>query len=220
MKIVATEGGRILDLVPFEELRPPQGVYLPDFISAIMGRYGFPSAPDLSEATKTGAKFEGGKFIHHGESIVIKELALYSDGLICDAFNTDFAELILDDFVRWATVTFKFREPISPVRRTYTSALVVNFDKSVETGLGKLSRTCDLLSQALSEAYGWKYQYNLNRLAFNVDPQTIPHLRATNFILERRIQVSYSENRYFSIAPVKTETHKKLLEAIENEFLS
>jgi hypothetical protein len=220
MKIIATEAGRILDLVPLEEFRPPQGIYLPDFISAVMARYDFPLAPNLTEATKTGAKFEHGKFIHHDESIVIKELGIYSDGMICEAFNTDFAEFVLDDFVRWATVTFKLQEPTSLVRRTYTSALVCNFDKSVETALGKLSRTCDLLSQTLSDAYGWKYQYNLNRLAFNVDPQTIPPLRLTNFILERRLQVSYSENRYFSIAPVKTETHKKLLQAIENEFLS
>jgi hypothetical protein len=220
MKIVTTEGGRVLDLVPLEEFRPPQGVYAPDFISAIMEHYSFPLAPDLKEAAKTGAKFEGGKFVHDGESIAIKELAIYSDGMICETHTTDLAELVLDDFVKWATAVFKLQEPTSPVRRTFTSALVVNLDKAVETGLGKLSRTCDLLSQALNDAYGWKYQYNLNRLAFDVDPQTIPHLRATNFILERRLQVSYSQNRYFSIAPLKTDAHIKLLENIENEFLS
>ena len=220
MKVVTTEGGRILDLVPLEEFRPPQGVYLPDFVSAIAARYSFASVPsNLTEAAKSGAKFETGKFMLDGSPVAIKELAVYSDGLICEAHDTRFADLVLDDFLKWATDTFKLQERLSPVRRTYTSALVCIFEKSVEFGLGKLSTVCDLLSKALSDAYGWKYQYNLNRLAFTVDPMAIPHLRSTNFIIERRLQVPYSENRYFSIAPLKTEEHVKLLETIERELL-
>ena len=220
MKIVTTEGGRILDLVPLEELRPPGGLYLPDLINGIMRRYAFPTPPDLGEAAKTGAKFEGGRFIHNGEAVAVKELSVYSDGIICDAQNTDLAEMVLDDFRVWATAVFKLQEPISLVRRTFTSALVCDFDKSIESGLGKLSCTADLLSRALNDAYGWDYKYNLNRLAFNVDPKNIPHLRATNFILERRVQVSYEQNRYFSIAPLTTAAHIKLLETIEHELLA
>jgi len=220
MKVVTTEGGRILELVPLEELRPPGGLYLPDLIGAIVQRYAFTAAPDLAEATKTGVKFEGGKFIHNGETVAIKELAVYSDGIICDAPNTDLAEVVLEDFRKWATAVFKLQEPISLVRRTYTSALVCDFDKLVESGLGKLSRTTELLFRALNDAYGWDYKFNLNRLAFNVDPKDIPHLRSTNFILERRVQVSYEQNRYFSIAPLTTEAHIKLLETIEQELLA
>lgn len=221
MKVITVEGGRILDLVPLEELRPAAGVYLPDFIGAVTARYGFVTVPsDLAEATKSGAKFEMGKFMLDGSPVSIKELAIYSDGLICEAHGTRFADLILDDFLKWATDTFKLQERIGPVRRTYTSSLVCIFEKTVESGLGNLSRVCDLVSRALNDSYGWKYQYNLNRLAFNVDPKDIPHLRITNFVLERRLQSPYSENRYFSIAPLNTEKHIQLLETIERELLT
>lgn len=205
MKIITTEGGRILDLVPTEEFRPQQGLYLPDFIHAIAARYSFVLAPtDLVEAAKSGAKFKSGKFNLGGKSVSVKELALYNDGVICEATNTHTADLILDDFITWSTEAFKLQERKSPVRRTYTSALVCSFEKTVKSGLGKLSQVCDLLSKSLKNAYGWEYHYNLNRLAFNVDPGSIPHLRGTNFVIERRVQVPYSDNRYYSVAPLTT----------------
>jgi hypothetical protein len=106
MKIVTIEGGRILDLISTEELRPARGLYLPEFIGAIVSRYGFTSVPtDLIEAAKSGAKFEMGKFTIEGDVVAIKELAIYSDGLICDAYGTDTADLILDDVLEWATDT-------------------------------------------------------------------------------------------------------------------
>ncbi len=221
MKIVTIEGGRVLDLVPLEEIRPEGGVHLPDFLSAIGARYSFASVPtDLGDAIKNGAKFAMGKFMLDGNPISIKELNIYSDGLICEAHGTNFADLILDDLLHWAVEAFKLKERITPAHRTYTSSLVCIFDKSVESGLGKLTAISDLLSKAYNDSYGWKYKFDLNRLAFNVDPKDIPHLRSTNFVLERRIQVAYSENRYFSIAPLKTEDHVALLETIERELLT
>jgi hypothetical protein len=216
MKIISYEGGRILDLVPLEEIRPLQGVVLPDFLGAVHAKYEFSSKPvDLVEAAKSGAKFELGKFVLDGVPLVIKELSIYNDGLICETYDTRTAELVLDDFLAWATTTFKLRERQSPIRRTYTSAFICKFDKEIESGLGKLDQVRKLLSKALNTAYGWDYEYNLNRLNFMVDPMSIPHLRNTNFVMERRLQFPYSENRYYCIAPLSTEAHTHLLEDIE-----
>jgi hypothetical protein len=221
MKIIATEGGRVLDLVPLEEIRPLAGIYVPDLIKAITERYGFAAGPtNLAEAVKSGAKFEHGKFITDGGSVVIKELAIYSDGLISDAFDTRTADRVLDDFLDWATEQFKLRERESPRRRTYTSALICEFERPVESALGNLSKLCGLLSKSLNAAYGWNHEYNLNRLGFSVDPMTAPHLRNTQFVIERRVQSPYSENRYYSGAPLQTEVHIQLLETIERELVA
>ncbi len=222
MKVITYEGGRVLDLVPLEEYRPAGGLYLPDFINSIRQRYSFVSATDLAEAMKSGAKFEMGKQVIGGETVAIKELSVYSDGLICEAPTTNLADQILDEFVEWATVSFGLSERTTPQRRTYTNAIVCVFDKSLETGLGALGRTCGLLSQAMKDAYGWEHEFNLFRLGFNVDPKTAPNLRATNFVLERRILTpnTYSENRYYSIAPLPTVAHERLLETIERDLLS
>lgn len=223
MKIITYEGGRILDLVPLEEFRPEKGIYTPDFLGTIAGRYQFVSVPkDLSVAATSGAKFELGKLDIGGTTIAIKELAIYSDGIICDTSTTDLSDLVLDEFIGWATATFDLRPRTSPVRRTYTSALVCSFGKAVEFGLGQLAHACSLFSAALKESYGWDYSVKLNRLAFNVDPKETPHLRNTNFLLERRAQNpnDYSENRYYAAAPIKTEAHVRLLETIERDLLT
>jgi hypothetical protein len=221
MKIVAFEGGRALDLVPLEEFRPTKGFYLPEFLNAVKTRYNFVSSNDLADAMKSGAKFETGKFVIGGETIGIKELSIYNDGLICEAPTTDLADEILDDLLQWAVGAFGLKERTTPQHRTYTNAIICIFEKSVESGLGTLGRTCDLLSQAVKEAYGWEHKFNLFRLGFNVDPKAAPHLRATNFILERRLPNpnDYSENRYYAGAPLPTVVHLRLLEAIERDLL-
>jgi hypothetical protein len=89
MKLIATEGGRVLDLVPVEEIRPSGGLYIPDVIKKINERYEFASVPqNLAEASKSGAKFEHGKIEIGGAVQVVKELSIYSDGLISDCFDT------------------------------------------------------------------------------------------------------------------------------------
>jgi hypothetical protein len=221
MELIATEGGRILDLVPIEEIRPISGLYFPDFIKDVTSRYAFGAGPpSLAEAAKSGAKFEHGKFDIGGTVEVIKELAIYTDGVICDCFNTRTADLILDDFFAWATETFKLRERQSPPHRTYTSVIVVEFANAVEAALGKLARIRKMLSKSMKNAYGWDYEFNLQRLAFAVDQTTIPQLRSTQFYIERKLGVPYSENRYYSMAPLKTEEHILLLAAIETELLA
>jgi hypothetical protein len=221
MKVIATEQGQVLDIVPVEELRPPGGVYLPDFVQSITARYGFLSSPtNPLEAVSTGAKFQHGRFTVDDTPAVIKELGIYNDGIIVNAFNTRVADLMLDDFFSWTTEKFQLRERQTHNPRTYVSVVVIEFERPTEPALGKLAQVSELFSESLNSAYGWNYEYNLQRIAFAVDPMTIPPLRNTQFFIERRLQTPYSENRWFSGAPLQTEQHLRLLEAIESQLLA
>jgi hypothetical protein len=111
------------------------------------------------------------------------------------------------------------RERVTPVRRTYTNVAIVEFERNVEYGLGKLAAIGNLLAESLHSAYGWDYEYNVHRIAFSVDPLGIPQFRNTQFFIERRLKSPYSENRYYSGAPMQTEEHLRLLETIERELL-
>jgi hypothetical protein len=220
MNVISIEQGRVLDLVPLEEIRPNFGIYLPEFVTSITERYGFVSGPkDLSEAVTAGAKFQHGHFIIDGTQVVIKELGIYSDGIIVDTFSTHISDLVLDDLLIWAKDKFGLRERATPARRTYTNVAVVEFERNVEGGLGKLAAIGNLLAEYLRSAYGWDYEYNVHRIAFSVDPLGIPQFRNTQFFIERRLQDPYSGNRYFSGAPMQTEEHLRLLETIERELL-
>jgi hypothetical protein len=220
MKVYTVEGARVLDLVPLEELRPPGGVYIPDLIKGTAERYRFINGPaNLAEAGRSGAKFETGKFVIDGTVEVIKELSIHSDGFIADCLSTRAADRVLDDFFEWATQEFRLRERQRPAQRTYTSAMTVDFEKAVEPALGKIIEIGTLLSKALTATYGWKYEYNLHRLGFEVDPKTVPQFRQTQFFIERKVGAPFSQNRYYSLAQLPTEVHQQLLETIEREIL-
>jgi hypothetical protein len=220
MKFISIEQGRVIDLVPLEEIRPNFGIYLPEFITSITERYGFVSWPkDLSAAISDGAKFQHGHFMVDGTQVIIKELGVYSDGITVDTFSTHMSDLVLDDLLNWSKDKFALRERTTPARRKYLNVAIIEFERNVERGLGKLSAIGNLLAEYLRSAYGWDYEYNVHRIAFSVDPLGIPQLRNTQFFIERRLQSPYSENRYYSGAPMQTEEHLRLLETIERELL-
>jgi hypothetical protein len=221
MRLVATEQGRVLDLVPIEEIRSNFGIYLPELIRKVVERYEFAAGPEnLAKAASEGAKFQHGHFKVNDIDVVIKELAIYNDGIIVDTFNSNMSDTILDDLLVWTKQTFDTKDRISLPSRIYSSVVVADFEHDVEPILGKFMELGKLVSKSLRSTYGWNYEYNLQRLALSVDPLVIPHLRNTQFFIERRQQISYSTNRYYCGAPLPTDQHIELLETMEQELLS
>jgi hypothetical protein len=216
MKLITVEQARLLDLYPLEELRPDYGIYLPEFVRAVSERYGFVAVPtDLKDAAENGAKFEHGHAMIDGQSVVIKNLGVYNDGIIVDTYHSKMSDAVLADLMQWATEKFSLHPKNSPDRRTYTSMVVVEFEGAVEPALGALGKIGDMMSDYLRTFYGWEHAYNLTRLGLAVDPKKIPHLRNTGFLLERRVGIEYATNRWACGAPLPTETHLELLGKIE-----
>jgi hypothetical protein len=219
MKIIATETGRVVQLIIMEEIRPQSGIYMPALFQAVGDRYGFVARPqDLHAAITTGAKFNHGRLITPNKTMTISEIGIYNDGVIVDSLNTDDAEIILEDFILWTKNLLGLRDRITQIPRTYSSLVTVEFDKPVETALHGVEVFMRGLNVALKNAYGWNLEVSLLRLGVNADPQSVPPLRNTHFFIERRILRPYSENRYQSGAPLRTEEHLALLETIEAEL--
>jgi len=215
MKTIAIEQARVLNLIPIEEIRPLSGLYLPDFIRATAERYGFASIPkDVATALSDGMKFEHGRIGLIGDFVVVKQLAIYNDGIIVDTHNTELSDAVLDDFFKWAIGAFNVREPRSSAARTYASVIIYETEATFDI----VPRIANLISRYLRSAYNWDYKCDLHRIDFQVDPTTIPHLRNTQFFIERRALTPFSKNRYYSGAPLKTKEHVSLLEAIESEL--
>src|ERR1700728_4299010 len=111
MNLVATETGRVLQLVVMEEIRPLSGLYMPTLYQQLADRYAFAARPqNYAEAIANGAKFQHGLLVTQNKKIEIKEIGVYNDGLIVDARNTEDAEFVLQNFATWAAETFAFRE--------------------------------------------------------------------------------------------------------------
>jgi hypothetical protein len=219
MKIIATDTGRVVQLVVMEEIRPPSGIYMPALYQAVSDRYGFVARPqDLNAAITSGAKFNHGRLITPNKTIMISEIGIYNDGVIIDSLNTNDAEIILEDFISWTKNLLGLRDEITKIPRTYSSLVTVEFDRPIETALRGTEILTGSLNTALKNAYGWDLETNILRFGINADPRSVPPLRNTHFFLERRIGRPYSENRYQSGAPLRTEEHLELLQTIETDL--
>jgi hypothetical protein len=220
MKLIATETGRVLQLIVMEEVLPLSGLYMPILYQQLTERYAFVGHPqDYGEGIAKGAKFQHGRLITPTKTIVIKEIGLYNDGLIVDAHNTDDAEFITEDVLEWARTAFAFRGRQTIIPRLFTSITTVEFDGAIEPALIGLTKISKCMSDAYSRAYSHEIDTHLLRLSFQADPLLVPPFRNTQFFIERRIQRPYSENRYQCGAPLRTEDHIELLKTIEATVL-
>jgi hypothetical protein len=220
LKLIATDTGRILQLIVMEEIRPSSGLYLPYLFDKLVERYAFVARPlNIPDAVANGAKFNHGRLQTHNRTVIVSEIGVYHDGIIVDSLNTDDAEFIMQDLLEWARTTFAFRPILTVIPRRFTSSVTVQFDEPIEPKLRGLSAITKYMAAAFKESYGDDIDVSLLRIALNADPLTVPPLRNTQFLIERRIQRPYSENRYHCIAPLRTEDHIALLENIERALL-
>lgn len=218
MKLVSIEIGRAIQLFAADEVGPIAGLYLPELFQFVSGRYGFIKHSDVTEASKTGAKFEQGQLKAGEKNINIKELSIHNDGIIVDTFNTDDSSTVVDDLFNSGKQTFRFRDPETKLPRRYVSHVVVDFNRPIDNALKGFEAIRRNLSSAYKNAYGADVIYDMSRIALAVDPQNVPQQTATEFIIERRVNVPHSKNRFYCVAPLPTQTHLALLETIEREF--
>ena len=169
----------------------------------------------MATAPQVGIKFENGEFTIDGAHVSIENLDIYNDGIVATARNTSDAEAILDDAIEWGMETFGLRRPEKMLPRTYTSWVVVDFEEPIAQLFSKFDNLRTLITKSFEETYKRTLDFQMQRIAFNVDPQLLPPYTQTDFAIDRRGGSPYSLNRFFCSAPLKTDSHIALLEGIE-----
>ena len=218
MKLVSIEVGRAVQLFVADEVGPLVGLYVPELFQFVLERYGFIKHSDITEVLKTGAKFEQGLLKVGEKKINIKELNIHNDGIIVDTFNTDDSSIVIDDLFNSGKKNFGFRDTETKIPRRYVSHVVVDFNKPIDKALKGFEAIRHNLNSAYKNAYGTDVIYDLFRFSLAVDPQNVPPQTGTEFIIERRINVPFSKNRFYCVAHLPTQTHLALLEVMEREF--
>lgn len=220
MKIVKFESGRVTWLFPLEEFVPAAGASNPSVISQIAARYGFSIVPMITtqeSMAKNGLLFGMGQFEVNGTRFAITEFVVYNDGIVAVAEKTDWAEAFLEDVTSWVREQFGFRNVSSGVRRLYASTIVVDF----ETPLSRIVSGYEIISKLITSRTVTimpepTQPMQFSRIDFEIDRTTMTgQLALPKFVLERRAAMSFSQERYFSIAPMHTTDHVVVLEQIE-----
>jgi hypothetical protein len=201
--------------LPVEELAPFGHLYEPQITKALIERCGFLSYPqkveDYLDSSK-GLEFGMGKW----DDLVISKLTIYPGGLAIDTnSSTRDSERILDEMLLWAKETLGIKYESSMFEgKGYLSQLTFKSNRSLNLLNPKLGHFAKTLTKSVSDEIKFTFQYETTAIILGFDTTHVKPNAAT-FTVERKIDTPFSENKFFSSAPVSTELHLHLLEEFE-----
>ena len=202
----------------FVRFQAPRGgnVHVLSLIRGLQGRYGFLQAPSKLEEYNyaTGITFLQGDF---REQFSIDRFQVFENGLAAMASKVDTAALdeFIDDVISWARDDMGVKQD-TPKARSYLSNLEFESDFSLDHCFGLMADVGRAVSSTVA-GYGFENvgQYGLSSIAFNYDTTLSMPPHATSFSFERRAGRRFSENVYFSSAPLSTADHIEILTMME-----
>jgi len=165
--------------------------------------------------------FQHGTFLHDGAPTQVSQLDILPTPttLVATTYHTDIGDAFLNDLITYMEDTIGYRDIESHSRRGYGSTVVVEFDEAVSRHIRAIEEIEKYLSNIYTKQLGTDLTVEFERLTFSPDPLDIPvgvMQFFGNFVIERRANHPYSENRFFSTAPLRTNDHLAALGKIES----
>lgn len=212
MELASIEASRIILLTRLT--RPTGQVYLPDAALKVAKRYSFAKFPSVQEVGTEPMTFSIGKF----QDIQINEFQIYSDGIVVSARSpTEVVDAFISDLLSWSEKEFGLKLAVDARPEKFIeSSIVVKSTKDLALSLSPTNTIGNLVNDALRGRVT-NVPYQLSGFWFDGDLAAFAGQRRkpVRFGVERRLNVPYSENLFFSVAPLHTESHLELLRAIE-----
>jgi len=201
------------------DLNPRGLVSYSDIARALVERYGFQNFPqsfDLSQGHE-GFEFSEGRWM----GIVIQKFTIFSTLLTLETrSDTDISKKILEDILVWGAENFKLKynpEMISGF--AYVSALTFYSDAPLLEGNTAMTNLAVRTGQLVSDIWKEPIVYRGVSIAMGHSPLSRKYAIAM-FTIQRRGDIKFSENKYFSEAPLPTNTHLELLGMYERDVLN
>jgi hypothetical protein len=216
MEITAILLSRALGFVETADLRPREGLFFPDVAKELVQHCNFQKFPRTFEegpGSDDGAQFFAGKW----NKVVIEKLVFYNDGLLVDTRSgTAESKRIIEELLVWAREKLRTIAGPEIVREwAYVSNLTFRSDVPLLV-TGPIERLAKSITTEISKDTRRETVYEPTGFNIAHDQLLRKHARAS-FTLQRRAGIPLSDNRYYSEAPLPTETHIALLEQYERD---
>ncbi|PYV72398.1 MAG: hypothetical protein DMG96_26275 [Acidobacteria bacterium] len=218
MQLTAIVMARILAFVEVQELNPQGKAYYPDIVSALVQRFNFQVFPTKPEEynEETGILFTDGKFSEGS----LERVQIFTHGILLDTrIDTDVSDKLLHDTLTWARSELGLRYEENMIKRkafvsqvTFESEM--NFNK-LNPVLGNIS---NLITSKLRGSMGQTLNYEPTGVILNLD-QTASKIAPGPFTVERRVELPFTDKKYFSAAPLSTKDHLAALKEFEKVLL-
>jgi hypothetical protein len=211
MQLLNVNRAQAVWLFDVNDLNPRGKFFLPELLEWLKETYNFQQSPksvnDLDE-TK-GLTFKQGAF-HMGDDLLTVEVAIYNDGLIANTYSSTHAtDVFLQNLLYRASSEFELNYNETIIRsKTHLSELTVQREEPLAKLNPNLAKFADLISQA----HGYKFE--VGGISFWPDVSGSA-LKPAPFQIERRLNAPFSENRFYTKAPLHTDKHLELLEVFD-----
>jgi hypothetical protein len=220
MKVVSFDTARVTWLFPIEEFAPASGSNAPTLLAEIAARYDFKKMPEITtrdDMAKQGLPFGLGKFKVDEERVTISDFIIYNDGIVAIAEKTEWADAFLADIFHWVKDKFGFREITSGIRKMYANTVVVDFEAPISRLISGYEHIVEILAAHTVTIMQNPAPMQFSRLDFELDKRDLKdgQVALPKFVLERRPGVDFSQERFFSTAPMHTAGHIAVLAEIE-----
>jgi hypothetical protein len=210
---------RAIGWVEVIDLNPRGKTYYPSLVEGLVQRYGFAAYPqkleDFDEVK--GVKFTSGRA---GET-VIEQAIIYTHGILLDTRDsTETSQRILEGILEWGANEFGLAYQAGTIKRwAYYSQVTFTSDVSLSFMHPALQRLCMRMGDVVQDISGEKLKYEPANLTLNHDLLLRQHPYGS-FSIQKRAGVPFSENQYFSDAPLPTDIHLQLLSDFEQEIIA
>ena len=219
MQLAAVLKARCYALIQIEDLNPRGSVYYPEVANALVERYEFKKFPTKIEEfdESKGIEFTDGR----AQGIVIDRVVILNSGIYIDTLTeTAASEAILHEALQWLSEDFGLvYTPEMIKRRAYISEVTFHSIGNLLTIHPMLREIGRVTSAEIEENFGQSLIYEPAGISIMYDKlQTAFGPGA--FIVQRREGVPFSDNKYFSSAPLKTDVHLRLLGQFEESVIA
>lgn len=216
MKLSSIVVSKVIGYIEILDLSPKGTVFLPELVPQIAKRFNFqkfPQSPAEMDESK-GIEFLEGK---SGET-VIQKFAVFSTLLVIETrSSTSDSKRILEEMLTWGAEKFGLSYTPGTIKRfAYVSDLTFYSDVAILNVSAALTNLSTKTSRALSDIWQEPISYEPINLIVGHDPTARKYAIAP-FSIARRAEARFSENKYFSEAPLPTDVHIRLLEEFERE---
>lgn len=224
MQVLKILNARSVWLFPISDINPRGKSIGTDLIEWLKNTYRFQKYPssefDFNTESRT-LSFEGGKFkADHDEgghdAYISVSLAIYNDGLLANTqSSTEAADKFLTEALGAAIQEFGLSNPQTMRRKLYYNEMDVRIDKP----LTLLNPKLQTIANRITELRQWDQPttaFEFSGVSFFPEPMS--QSSVASFALERKIGTDWSENRYYTRAPLKTSDHILMLNEFEQSL--
>lgn len=215
MQLSAILLARVLAFFEVADIDPPGGFFFPELTKELVQRFDFQKYPRTFEEwnNEKGAIFSTGKL----GKVTVDNLTVFNNGIQVDTHaGTDESKRIIEESLVWSKEKFGFSyKPGLHIRWAYVSNITFFTDVPI-LSTPPLDALAARVSDAMAKVVENPITYVPLAQYVGHDPLNLKYGRAS-FSINRRVDVPFSDNKYFSEAPLPTDLHIGLLEQFEGD---